>query len=39
MGVIGVGGAAIRARYNMRISTKALMQTNADHRQPHCARC
>ncbi len=30
MGVIGMGGAAIRARYKIRAPTKALMQTIAE---------
>ena len=39
MGVIWLGGAAIRARYASRVLTKVLMQANTARKPSICARC
>lgn len=39
VGVIGIGGAAIRARYGVGVQTMVLMQTSIVRKPSLCARC
>jgi hypothetical protein len=39
MGMVWMGGAAIRARYRDRVQTKVMMQTISARYKSICARC